>query len=88
MSSKLCNILCWNVCGLNSDDKCLAMRSKVDESGYVIACLQETKNQYFDHSFICKICPKMFDKFEFIPSLGAFGGLVILWCSAIFCLPL
>lgn len=78
------NILCWNVHGLNSDPKCLALRNKIDESNCSIICLQETKKEQFDHSFIRKCCPRRFDKFEFVPSAGASGGIIIIWCSSQF----
>jgi hypothetical protein len=39
----------------------------------------------FDHSFITKFCPRRFDKFEFIPSMGASGGaFMIIWNSSSF----
>jgi hypothetical protein len=38
----------------------------------------------FDHSFLRKFCPHRFDKFEFIPSVGASGGLMIIWNNSIF----
>lgn len=84
MSSVSWNILCWNARDLNSDVKCLALRNKVDVSGCSIICLQETKKESFDHSFIRKCCPRRFDKFEFIPSIGASGGIIIIWCSSQF----
>ena len=47
-------------------------------------CLQETKKEKFDHSFLRKCCPRRFDRFEYVPSSGASGGLVIIWCSSQF----
>ncbi len=38
------NVLRWNVRGLNSDDKWLAIRNKIEESGCVVFCLQEQKD--------------------------------------------
>jgi hypothetical protein len=60
------------------------MRNKVDESGCSIICIQEMKKCHFDNSFIRKFFPHPLDKFEFIPSLGASGGLLIIWNSSIF----
>jgi hypothetical protein len=37
------NILNWDIRGLNSDDKRNAVRAKIEESAYVVLCLQETK---------------------------------------------
>jgi hypothetical protein len=48
----------WNIRGLNFDDKCNAVHSKIEESSCVIYCLQETKRQYFDSSSINKLAPK------------------------------
>ena len=77
-------ILSWNIRGINAEQKWLAVNQKVDESGCSIICLQETKKEEFDHSFIRKFCPRRFDKFEFVPSIGASGGLVIIWNSSVF----
>lgn len=37
------NILCWNVHGINAEDKHLAIRNAVSASGCDVFCLQETK---------------------------------------------
>ena len=37
-----------------------------------------------DAPFIRNFAPRRFDQFDFIPSVGASGGLLILWCSSIF----
>jgi hypothetical protein len=47
-----------------------------------VICLQETKRQSFDLASIKKFCPRGFDAFEFLPSIGASGGLVIIWKSS------
>jgi hypothetical protein len=41
-------VLCWNVRGLNSEDKQREVRSKIEESECDIVCLQETKCASFD----------------------------------------
>jgi exonuclease III len=56
----------------------------MDESGCSIVCLQETKIQFFGPSFIRKFAPRRLDKFDFVPSIGASGGILVLWNSAIF----
>jgi exonuclease III len=78
MASKLWIILSWNIRGVNGEAKWLALKNKIEESGCAIICLQETKRENFDHSFIQKFCPRRFDKFEFVPSIGASGGLIII----------
>lgn len=46
------NILCRNVRGVNSADKCRAVRQAVDQSGCTVFCLQETKKEAFDTAYI------------------------------------
>lgn len=78
------NMLCWNVRGINSDKKQLAIRNAIDVSGCSVVCFQETKRASFDASFIKLFCPKKFDKFEFVPSNGNSGGLITAWMSSVF----
>lgn len=49
-----------------------------------IICLQETKKDSFDLSFIKNICPSDFDSLEFLPSVGASGGILVVWKSSAF----
>ena len=77
-------VLCWNVRGLNDKDKRLLIYNKIDESNCSVICLQETKCEDFDHAFIRTFCPKRFDRFVFSPSVGASGGLIVLWNSKVF----
>jgi hypothetical protein len=60
------------------------VRAKIEESECSIVCLQETKCQHFDHRFICKFSPKHFDAFVYLPSVGASGGILVLWNSSVF----
>jgi exonuclease III len=78
------NVLNWNIRGLNDIGKSDAMRAKIEESSCAIYCLQETKKENFNHSFIKKLAPKRFDKFAFSPSVGASGGILVGWNSALF----
>lgn len=43
--------------------------------------LLEMKKESFDLGFIRKIAPKRFDNFDFYPSLGASGGILVCWAS-------
>lgn len=54
------------------------------ESQCDIICLQETKKENFDASFLKNFCPPSFDAFVFLPSIGASGGMITIWKSAIF----
>ena len=78
------NVLCWNIRGMNSDPKLLALSNAIATSGCSVVCLQETKKSAFDNSYIKSCCPKRFDKFAFIPSRDASGGIVTIWNSAVF----
>jgi exonuclease III len=78
------HVLCWNVRGLNAEIRQREVRSKIDESECDIICLQETKCEAFDWRLIRKFCPKKFDSFVFSPSIGASGGILILWNSSVF----
>jgi hypothetical protein len=65
-------ILCWNIRGIIAQSKLTAIRSKIKEANCDIICLQETKKKKnFDLNFIKSFCPMSFDRFEFIPSIGA-----------------
>jgi exonuclease III len=78
MSNRTWSVLSWNVRGINSDKKWDAVRDRVLNNNCDIVCLQETKKSSFDLMFIKKICPSSFDAFEFIPSVGASGGSIII----------
>lgn len=82
-SNKKWNILVWNVRGINSDKKLLAIRNAIDQSGCNAICLQETKRTHFDLPYIRSFCPKRFDKFVFVPSRGASGGIITIWNSLV-----
>jgi hypothetical protein len=46
--------------------------------------LQETKKQDCDSAFIRNFAPRHFDKFDFIPSIGTSGGILLVWNSSAF----
>lgn len=78
------NVLVWNVRGINSDNKLLAIRNAIDTCGCDVLCLQETKRMHFDLAFLKTFCPKRFDKFAYVPSRGASGGLITIWNGSTF----
>ena len=82
--NKSWKVMCWNVRGLNSDKKWNSIRDKIIESGCDIACLQETKKDFFDNYFIKNFFPSGFDSFAFKDSAGASGGMLTIWKSALF----
>lgn len=78
------NILNWNIRGINDPKKWTAIANKIEESQCSILCLQETKKETFDSSFIKKNCPRRISKFEFLPLVGASGGLLVAWNEQVF----
>lgn len=84
MNNKTWNVLCWNIRGINSDKKWNAIRDRVVECHCDVICLQETKKEIFDLMFLRNLCPPSFDKFEYLPSMGASGGIIIIWKSSMF----
>ena len=75
--------MCWNVRGLNFDDRQRVVRNKVEESMASVVCLQETKMECIDSMTVRNFCPSRFDSFVFCPSVGASGGIVVLWNSSV-----
>lgn len=84
MNTRNWHILCWNVRGINTIGKWDVVRDKIEESASLVICLQVTKCEMFDTSYKRKFAPRRFDSFDFIPSLGASGGILVLWNSAVF----
>jgi exonuclease III len=84
INQRIWRVMCLNVCGLNSEGRQREVRSKIDESDRDVICLQETKCENFNWRLIHQFCPKRFYNFVFSPSIGASGGLIILWNSSIF----
>ena len=72
------NILYWNIRGINAQAKWDALRNKIDESSCAIVCIQETKKECFDASYIRNFAPRRLDNFEYIPSSGSSGGILVL----------
>ena len=84
MNTRNGNILCWNIHGINASKKWDVVRDKIEESASSVICLQEMKKETFDIDIIRKFATRRFDRFDFIPSVGAFGGILVLWNSAVF----
>jgi hypothetical protein len=84
LSRRKWRILCWNVHGLNSENRQRDVRAKIEEGECDIVCLQETKCKKFDWRLIRKFCPKRFDSFAYSASSGASGGIIVLWNSSVF----
>ena len=42
------------------------------------------KRESFDMAYIRKFAPRRLDKYDFVPSTGLSGGILVLWASAVF----
>ena len=82
-NKRIWNILNWNIRGINAETKWLALRQKIEESAAGIICFQETKREGFDLSYVHNFCPHRFTKFEYLPSVGASGGIIIIWVGSL-----
>jgi exonuclease III len=41
-------------------------------------CIQETKRELFDQTYIRNFCPSQFDSFDYIPLVGSSGGTLVV----------
>ena len=72
------NILCWNVCGLNSRARQDSVRTLVTSARIDIVCLQETKMAGVSRSTLLSMLGSDFYSVE-LPSVGASGGVLVAW---------
>ncbi|KAJ1279024.1 hypothetical protein BS78_04G123900 [Paspalum vaginatum] len=84
MAMKNWNTLSWKIRGINSQPKWDAIKRKIEERACSIFCIQETKREHFDIRYIRNFAPKRIDCFDFIPSQGASGGILLVWNSSVF----
>ncbi|KAJ1257303.1 hypothetical protein BS78_K109800 [Paspalum vaginatum] len=84
MASKNWNVLSWNIRGINHRNKWDALRQKIEESACAIVCIQGNKRESFDMRYIRQFAPNRFDAFDFIPSVGSSGGILMIWNTTIF----
>jgi exonuclease III len=73
------NILDWNIRGINSQEIWDDIREKIHESNCNIICLQETKREQFDLSYLKNFCPRRFNQFANTPSIGSSGRIITIW---------
>lgn len=78
------NILSWNVRGLNDLAKRRCIRSVVSTFNRSVVCLQESKVNFVSQSFLRSCCGSSIDRCQFLPAVGASGGLITCWNSKIF----
>ena len=78
------NILNWNIRGINDREKWLALNNKISDTKCDIICNQETKREQFDQKYIHQFCTRSFNKYDYLPSIGASGGIITIWKGALF----
>jgi exonuclease III len=77
-------ILSHNIRGINSANKWNSLKNSIMETNCDILCIQETKKDSFDDSYIRNFCTRSLDKFAFGPSIGASGRFITIWKSSHF----
>jgi hypothetical protein len=81
MSAKNCNLLCWNVRGLNDGAKRTSVRNQI------IVCFQETKISTWTRNLLVDtVGIEMANNVVFLPSTGASGGILIAAAERFFTL--
>lgn len=76
-------ILSWNVRGLGGFAKRPEVRKLIADKNPSIVCLQETKLSVVDDALSLSLWGSASHSYSFRPSVGASGGLLILWDSNI-----
>lgn len=78
MSQKNCNVLCWNVRGLNSKARKSSVKNTVVTTGATIVCLQETKIANWTSRMVNDtLGPTFANNFTTLPANGTRGGIVL-----------
>ena len=72
-------LLSWNVCGMNSVSKRVVLKGMVQSFKGECLFLQETKMEVIDIQIIRSICLWSNSEFAMCPSIGASGGILLVW---------
>jgi hypothetical protein len=88
MSAKDCNLLCWNVRGLNDGAKQASVRTQIIATGATIVCLQETKISTWTRGLLVDtVGVDLAANVAFLPSVGVCGGILIAASECYLSLP-
>jgi exonuclease III len=74
-----CNILYWNVRGLNSPDKRLMVRNLLRQWRVDIVCLQETKLEHISRRVVKSVWGCHYFDWCYVAAIGAAGGILLMW---------
>jgi exonuclease III len=78
MSQKNCNVLCWNVQGLNASNRRDSVRNAVTAAWATIVCLQETKIERWTSRLVRDtLGPQFVNSFASLPANGVRGGILL-----------
>lgn len=72
-------ILSWNLRGSNTPEKLHQVRRLVRKHNPLFVGLQETKRSFVNFSTARELWGTNPHKWSFLPSIGASGGLVLIW---------
>ncbi|KAG2539779.1 hypothetical protein PVAP13_9NG494314 [Panicum virgatum] len=79
MAASDIDTVCWNVRGLNSAKRCLAVHEMIASTSCHITCLQETKLQSLDSTLARFLGAYRLNQFTYKPAHGTKGGILALW---------
>ena len=80
MKMKKLKVMCWNVRGLGDESKCNVVRNVIKESRCDVVCLQETKLNERNLSYVLRVLPSFFNRqVVSIDARGSAGGVLIAW---------
>jgi exonuclease III len=74
-----CNILSWNVRGLNCPDKRLMVRNLLRQWEVDIVCLQETKLELITRKDVFSLWGCCYVDWCYVVATGAAGGILLTW---------
>lgn len=73
-------LLCWNVRGLGDESKCNVVRNVIKDSRCDLLCIQETKLNEKNLSYVLRALPSFFQRqVVSVDARGSAGGIVIAW---------
>lgn len=76
-------LLCWNVHGMNSASKRAVMKELFKSYRGECLFIQETKMESNTDPILRLFCPWRSCQYAFCPSIGASGGILLVWNAAL-----
>lgn len=78
MNIKIIKLLSWNCRGLGCLDKCLVVRNVIRASRCDVVCIQETKWNEIELSYVLSVLPTFFEnECMYINAINSRGGCLI-----------